>query len=113
MNYSLRLSGTPIIESESEFIEGFAILTKEFTFKQVDKRILVINSKLTPRDVVDYARHCDAILLAQGSITSHGVIMAVAYGIPVVFGIGAELRKVESGCKVKIFIQTGEIVISW
>ncbi|MBS7525976.1 phosphoenolpyruvate--protein phosphotransferase [Fusibacter paucivorans] len=58
------------------------------------------------------SEHVGAIILGQGSTTSHAVIIAKTKGIPTVVGLGNHIDAIENGETVYVDGETGEIIIS-
>lgn len=73
---------------------------------------VLVAADLTPADVADLdADRVVAVVLAQGSPTSHSAILARAKGIPVVVGAGAGVLAIPAGTVVAVDGTTGEIVV--
>ncbi|MEU7906434.1 phosphoenolpyruvate--protein phosphotransferase [Actinoplanes sp. NPDC049118] len=74
---------------------------------------VLIAPDLTPAEAagLDTARVA-GVLLAYGSPTSHGAILARARGVPTVVGLGARVLEVPDGTPVALDGGTGEVVVA-
>jgi len=77
-----------------------------------DKTILIAKD-LTPADTssMDLSKVC-GIILKEGGLTSHAVIVAKNLGIPCVIGVKEHLDQIPNGESMTIDGSTGEIVVS-
>ena len=78
----------------------------------VDNTILIAND-LTPADTssMDLSK-VNGIVLKEGGLTSHAVIVAKNLGIPCVIGIKEQLDQVTNGKTITIDGSTGDINVS-
>ena len=73
---------------------------------------VLIAADLTPAEAADLVRERVAgVLLAFGSPTSHGAILARARGIPAVVGLGPAILDTADGTLVALDGTTGEVVL--
>jgi phosphoenolpyruvate-protein phosphotransferase/dihydroxyacetone kinase phosphotransfer subunit len=73
---------------------------------------VVIATDLTPAQAAQLDRHSvQAVVLAGGSPTSHAAILARAYGIPMVTGVGSQILKVREGTPVAVDGALAEVVV--
>ena len=90
-----------------------------FNMQNIEKEIslsdntILIAKDLTPADTssMDLSKVC-GIILKEGGLTSHAVIVAKNLGIPCVIGVKEQLDKISNGESMTIDGSTGEIVVS-
>ena len=90
-----------------------------FNMQNIEKEIslndntILIAKDLTPADTssMDLSKVC-GIILKEGGLTSHAVIVAKNLGIPCVIGIKEQLDTITNGESVTIDGSTGDIVVS-
>jgi len=90
-----------------------------FNMQNIEKEIslsdntILIAKDLTPADTssMDLSKVC-GIILKEGGLTSHAVIVAKNLGIPCVIGVKEQLDTVTNGESMTIDGSTGDIVIS-
>ena len=73
---------------------------------------VLLATDLGPGDVAELAGAITGVGLAGGAVTAHAAIVARALGIPMVTGLGDELRAIASGVEVVIDGDAGTIVLS-
>jgi phosphocarrier protein FPr len=72
-----------------------------------------VASDLTPAQVAGFdAERVKAVILAHGSPTSHGAILARAKGIPVVVGAGTSVLDIPDGTLVAVDGASGEVAVA-
>jgi len=72
-----------------------------------------VASDLTPAQVAGFdAEKVKAVILAHGSPTSHGAILARAKGIPVVVGAGTSVLDLPDGTLVAVDGASGEVAVA-
>jgi phosphocarrier protein FPr len=73
---------------------------------------VLVTADLTPAEAAELDRDRVAgILLAFGSPTSHGAILARAHGIPAVVGLGPAILTIPDGTPIALDGATGEVVV--
>jgi phosphocarrier protein FPr len=73
---------------------------------------VLIAADLTPAEAADLDRaRVAGVLLASGSPTSHGAILARARGIPAVVGLGPTVLAIPDGTPVALDGATGEVAV--
>ena len=90
-----------------------------FNMQNIEKEIslsdntILIAKDLTPADTssMDLSKVC-GIILKEGGLTSHAVIVAKNLGIPCVIGVKEQLDKISNGESMTIDGSTGDIVVS-
>lgn len=75
-----------------------------------EEPIVLVGSELPPSIAARLEpEHVLGVVTSGGSRGSHGVILARALGIPMVVGVGEEMREVQEGVRVLMDGRTGEI----
>ena len=75
-----------------------------------EEPVILVGSELPPSIAARLEpEHVLGVVTSGGSRGSHGVILARALGIPVVVGVGEQLREVEEGTRILVDGRSGEI----
>ena len=90
-----------------------------FSMQNIDKEVsldddtILIAKDLTPADTssMDLSK-VNGIILKEGGLTSHAVIVAKNLGIPCVIGVKDQLDDITSGKSISIDGSTGDIIVS-
>ncbi len=90
-----------------------------FSMQNIDKEVslnddtILIAKDLTPADTssMDLTK-VNGIILKEGGLTSHAVIVAKNLGIPCVIGVKDQLDDITSGKSISIDGSTGDIIVS-
>ena len=90
-----------------------------FSMQNIDRKVsldddtILIAKDLTPADTssMDLSK-VNGIILKEGGLTSHAVIVAKNLGIPCVIGVKDQLDDITSGKSISIDGSTGDIIVS-
>ncbi len=81
--------------------------------KRLPDNAVVVAQNMGPAELLDYDREkLKAVILQEGSPTSHVAIVARALGIPMVGQLGAGLLDIDEGVQVLVHGLDGEVYIS-
>ncbi|MDT8336455.1 MAG: PEP-utilizing enzyme [Candidatus Izemoplasmatales bacterium] len=87
-------------------------IKKQVKFKTINKSFVLVCDDLLPTTIYDYPlNHLKAIVVKQGSLFSHGVIIAKSKNIPVVIGLGFDFAKIKTGDYLVVDGLTGKVVL--
>ncbi len=84
---------------------------KNFDPKLLSPGSIVIAHELSPSDIALLPSQVAALVLGQGSKTSHAAIMARALGIPTVIGLGQAVNEIKDGDPLAINGEQGTVII--
>jgi len=78
-----------------------------------DKPSIIVSRDLTPSDTVSLERAVTlAFVTAEGGPTSHTAILAKAFGLPAVVGVGEELLAIPDDAFLLVDGNTGEVIVN-
>lgn len=87
-------------------------IKKQEKFKAISKSFVLVCDDLLPTTIYDYPLdHLKAIVVKQGSLFSHGVIIAKSKNIPVVIGLGFDFAKIKAGDYLVVDGLSGKVVL--
>ncbi|HWR10712.1 MAG TPA: phosphoenolpyruvate--protein phosphotransferase [Rectinemataceae bacterium] len=93
-------------------ILGHLLHRERFSLADIDRDVIVIARDLLPSDMVGMARsRIKAIATEAGGRTSHAAILARAFQIPAVLGVGSFMTDVKAGTPLIVDGDRGVIVI--
>lgn len=93
-------------------ILGHLLHRERFSLADIDRDVIVIAKDLLPSDMVGMARtHIKAIATEAGGRTSHAAILARAFQIPAVLGIGSFMSDVKAGIPFIVDGDRGIVVV--
>lgn len=93
-------------------ILGHLLHRERFSLADIDRDVIVIAKDLLPSDMVGMARtHIKAIATEAGGRTSHAAILARAFQIPAVLGIGSFMLDVKAGIPIIVDGDRGIVVV--
>lgn len=89
------------------------LLFKErFSLADLDKDIILVCKNLLPSDMITMNRnHVLGIVMDAGGKTSHTAILARAFEIPAVLGLGGASRQIKNGDKVFVDGNAGLVIV--
>lgn len=73
---------------------------------------VVLAEELTPSELATFPEGVAAIVTARGSRTAHVVIMAKAWSIPAVVGLGEQLKTIPDGSMIVVDGDTGDVIVN-
>ncbi|MBN2542196.1 phosphoenolpyruvate--protein phosphotransferase [bacterium] len=102
-----------LIDIRNRLLETFNIPTGGFqSFIGESQPIIVATRYLTPSMVLKIQRrNVLAFILEEAGITSHAIILARSYGVPIVFGIEVE-KELQCGMEAIVEGYKGEVIIN-
>jgi len=93
-------------------ILGHLLHRERFSLADIDKDVILVARDLLPSDMVGMARsRIKGIAMEAGGRTSHAAILARAFGIPAVLGLGSFMADVRGGTPFIIDGDRGLVVI--
>jgi phosphotransferase system enzyme I (PtsI) len=100
------------IDIRNRLLETFNISTGRFQSLVGNRQPIIVATKsLTPSMVLNIQReNVSAFVLEEAGITSHAVILARSYGVPIVFCINVE-KELQCGEKAIVDGLTGEVIV--
>ncbi len=91
---------------------GHLLHRERFSLADIDKDVILVARDLLPSDMVGMARsRIKGIAMEAGGRTSHAAILARAFGIPAVLGLGSFMADVRGGTPFIIDGDRGLVVI--
>ena len=86
----------------------------EIDMGQLDsEKVIVVAEDLTPEDTVKLDKtKLGGFVIEKGGVTSHGVILAKALGIPTVVGVNGAIAQIDSGNELIVDGDNGKVFIS-
>ena len=104
------------ISDVTKRILSHLLKVKKTTLAELEQDVIVAARDLLPSDVLTMSKkHVKGIVTESGSRTSHTAIVARAFNIPAVLGLGAAVREIQSddvlvvdGLKGEVFINPGK-----
>ena len=72
-----------------------------------DGAILVTLS--TDRDMIDVFKRAKAVVTEEGGLTSHGAVVGISLGIPVIVGVEGALQILKDGMEITVDSERGYI----
>ena len=101
------------IDIKNRIMEAFKVETGRFKCSISERKPVIIAAKyLTPSMVLNIPReNVLAFVTEEGGVTSHAMILARSYGVPIVSGIDVE-RELDCGERVIVDASIGKVVIA-
>ncbi len=85
---------------------------KKTSLADLDKDVIVVTRELMPSDAITMNRErVKALLIDEGSRTSHTAILAKSFEIPAVLGLSSVTKEVSDGDTLIVDANTGEVFI--
>ncbi len=110
----------PILQERSSDVHDIThrilnhlMFRERFSLADIDCDVVLVAHNLLPSDIISMNRGCvKAIVMGAGGKTSHTAILARAFEIPSVLGVGASLRTIKNDEIIIVNGQSGEVIIS-
>ena len=93
-----------------QVVTGRAVVgvnAEEIRRKMTDGAILVTLS--TDRDMIDVFKRAKAVVTEEGGLTSHGAVVGISLGIPVIVGVEGALQILKDGMEITVDSERGYI----
>lgn len=93
-------------------ILGHLMFRKRFSLADLDSEVVLVAHSLLPSDIIAMnKRMVKALVLDGGGKTSHAAILARAFEIPAIVGVGSATRNVRNGMTIVLDGRKGHVVI--
>lgn len=93
-------------------ILGHLMFRERFTLSDLETEVVLVAHSLVPSDIIAMnKRMVKALVLDGGGKTSHAAILARAFEIPAVVGVGSAMRSVRNGDRIILDGRNGRVVI--
>lgn len=101
------------IDVRNRVLSGFALDSGKFKCEVGERGAVIVASKrLTPSMVLNMEKaNVLAFVTREGGITSHAVILARSFGVPVMFGIDVE-NELDCGMNAVVDASAGKVIVS-
>ncbi len=75
--------------------------------KGVDVKDAIIVTKSSDKDMIHLIEQCAGLVTEEGGLTSHGAVVGLSLGIPVIVGVEGATEKILDGSPITMHAETG------
>lgn len=75
--------------------------------KGVDVKDAIIVTKSSDKDMIHVIEQCAGLVTEEGGLTSHGAVVGLSLGIPVIVGVEGATEKILDGSPITMHAETG------
>ncbi|MBF4501708.1 pyruvate kinase [Savagea sp. SN6] len=75
--------------------------------KGVDVKDAIIVTKSSDKDMIHLIEQCAGLVTEEGGLTSHGAVVGLSLGIPVIVGVEGATEKILDGSPITLHAETG------
>jgi phosphotransferase system enzyme I (PtsI) len=113
LNDPLLQERTVDVHDISRRILNHLMFRERFSLADLDRDVILIAHNLLPSDMIAMNRqHVKGIAMSAGGKTSHTAILARAFEIPAVLGLGSATRTIRNGEEILVDGNNGEVRIA-
>lgn len=91
-----------------ENVYGRAIVANTVKdLENVDVKDAIIVTKSSDKDMIHAIERCAGLITEEGGLTSHGAVVGLSLGIPVIVGVEGATEKIIDGSPITLHAETG------
>ncbi len=93
-------------------VEGVAQVVMQYAVDHPFEKGQVLVAPMTSPDYMPFIRQASAIVTDEGGLTAHAAVVARELGVPCIVGTGNATKRIATGDRVILNLESGEITIT-